>query len=59
MKSSKSMQVELGEVEGFWSVMQLLQQTLAKYLNVESKLIGCWYEKKPISCAMCHYVRLS
>ncbi len=39
MKSpcSRSIQVELGEVEGLWSVLQLLQQTLAEYLNVEQQ----------------------
>ncbi len=31
----RSIQVELGKVEGFWSALQLLQQALAKYLNVE------------------------
>ncbi len=40
MKSprSRSIQVELGEVEGFWSVLQLLQQEPdQKYLNVEQQ----------------------
>ncbi len=35
IKSPWSIQVELGKEEGIWSVLQLLQQTLAKYLNVE------------------------
>ncbi len=34
---SKSLQVELRKVEGFWSELQLLQQTLSKYLNVEQQ----------------------
>ncbi len=33
----RSLQVELGKVEGFFSVLQLLQQALAKYLNVEQQ----------------------
>ncbi len=39
MKSprSRSIQVELGEVEGVWSVLQLLQQEPDKYLNVEQQ----------------------
>ncbi len=31
----RSRQVELGKVEGFWSTLRLLKQTLAEYLNVE------------------------
>jgi len=39
MKSlhSRSIQVELGKVEGFWSVLRLLQQVLAEFLNVEQE----------------------
>ncbi len=33
---SRSIQVELGKVEGFWSALQL-QQALGKYLNVEQQ----------------------
>ncbi len=29
--------MELGKVEGFWSALHLLQQTLVKYLNVEQR----------------------
>ncbi len=32
--------MELGKVEGFWSVLQLLQQALAEYLNVEQRARG-------------------
>ncbi len=40
LPSSKTVQVELGKVEGFWSVLQLLQQALAKYLNAEQESLA-------------------
>ncbi len=46
---NRSIQVELGKVEGFESTLQLLKQALVIYLNVEQQLIGCWYKKN--SCA--------
>ncbi len=54
MKSpcSRSIQVELGKVEGFWSKLQLLQQALAKYLNFEHQTHWLQMWKKPMSCAV-------
>ncbi len=34
---SRSILVELGKVEGFWSMLQLVQQSQAKYLIVEQQ----------------------
>ncbi len=57
---SRSIQVELGKVEGFWSTLQLLQQALDKHLNVEQRAHWLLIQKEPISCALwwCHYVSL-
>ncbi len=43
---SRSIQVELGKVEGFWNELQLLQQALAKYLNV-----GSLFQEKSVHSA--------
>ncbi len=67
MKSpcSKSIQVELGKVEGFWSVLQLLQQALAKNLDVEQQVHWLLPADMKINQSAsaseywCNYVRLS
>ncbi len=56
---SRSIQVKLGKVEGFWSVLLLLKQTLAKYLNVEQRAHWLRYRREQISCdvimmSLCH-----
>ncbi len=58
---SRSIQVELGKVEGFWSVLQLLAQAWANYLNVEQRAHWLLIYKETITYAIwwCHYVRLS
>ncbi len=38
--------------EGLWSVLQLLQQALAKYLNVEQQAHWLLIQKEPVSCTM-------
>ncbi len=58
MKSphSRSIQVELGKVEGFWSTLQLLQQALVKYLNVEQQAhwLLMWRETNQL----CHVIMM-
>ncbi len=49
---NRSIQVELGKVEGFWSMLQLLKQALAKYLNVEQQAHWLLMWKEPISSTM-------
>ncbi len=49
---SRSIQVELGKVEGFWSVLQLLQQALAKYVNVEQQAYRLLMRKE--TSELCH-----
>ncbi len=41
--------MELGKVEGFWSVVQLLQQALAKVLNVEQRAYWLLFLEQQIS----------
>ncbi len=42
----------MGKVEDFWSAPQLLQQALAKYLNVEQQAHWLLMQNKPVSCVM-------
>ncbi len=49
---SRSAQVELGKVEGFWSALPLLQKALAKYSNIEQPV----YNKSTAPCQY-YYIR--
>ncbi len=49
----RSIQVELGKVKGFWSMLQQLQQALAKYFwNVEQQSHWLLIQQEPISCTI-------
>ncbi len=41
--------VELGKVEGFWSALQLPQEALAEYFNIEQQAHWLLIRKEPIS----------
>ncbi len=48
--------MELGKLEGFWSELQLLQQALAKYLNVKQQFALAADVKRNQSAASCELI---
>ncbi len=51
---SRYIQVELGKVEGFWSMLQLLQQALAENLKVKHQ--AHWLPIRKETIQLCHVI---
>ncbi len=49
----------LYSTSGFWSVLQLLQQALAKYFSVEQQAHWLLIQRVPISCSRCDDIIIS